>query len=231
MGSNMDSVAIFSQLIAWTPFLLEGFGWNILIALFATVIGTTIGAILARLRLSELPKIAHISVSLSSMFYKLPTLALMFYAAVLLPNEFQIPWTDVIYPFPNWIKAALALSAAQVGFTAHNLSASIKFWRKGEKGAALLFIPNWGSNLLITIIASSSASLVGVSELVSRCNKVINASDSTDLMIPIYLYATLFFLGFCYPLTLIMKHFKHILTTRHADHSPSTVGLPHNIVE
>lgn len=229
--SNMDNAAILSQLITWTPFLLEGFGWNILIALSATVIGTALGSILATLRLSSSPKTAHASTSVAATFYKLPTLAIMFYAAVLIPQEFQLPGTESVYPFPNWVKATLALSVAQVGFTAHNLTASIKFWRKGEKEAALLFVPNWGSNLLITIIASSSASLVGVSELVSRCNKVINASASTDLMIPIYLYASLFFLSFCYPLTLLMKHVKHVLTKRHTERLPSIAELPHSIVE
>ena len=212
----MSNSEILSYLVTWTPFLLEGFGWNILIATSAALIGTSVGTLLAWLRLARSRRTAQASLTISAIFFKLPTLALMFYVAILLPHEVQIPWTDSVYPFPIWIKAALALSAAQVGFTSINLSTAIEYWRKGERGAALLFIPNWGSNLLITIIASSSASLVGVSELVSRCNKVINASDSTDLMIPIYLYASLFFLGFCYPLTVAMKKLKHEMVKRYA---------------
>lgn len=212
----MTNSEILTHLLTWTPFLLEGFGWNILIATLAAVLGTSMGALLAWMRLEGSQRVGRASLLISAGFYKIPTLALMFYCAVLLPNEIPIPGTDLIYPFPNWVKAALALSAAQVGFTAHNLAGAIKFWRKGEHGAALLFIPNWGSNLLITIIASSSASLVGVSEIVSRCNKVINASNNTDLMVPIYLYASLFFLGFCYPLTLAMKKLKQTLSVRFA---------------
>lgn len=211
----MSCSEILSQLITWTPFLLGGFGWNILIALLAALIGTSIGGALAWGGLAQSKRISRASMGLAALFYKLPTLALMFYIAVLLPNEFQLPASETVYPFPNWIKAALALSAAQVGFTSHNLARAITFWRKGEHGAALLFIPGWGSNWLITIIASSSASLVGVSELVSRCNKVVNATDSFDLMIPIYLYACLLFLGFCYPLTLAMKKLKHVMSQRY----------------
>ena len=221
----MNSSDIFSHLLTWTPFLLEGFGWNILISVTETLLGTALGGVLAWLRLSSSKKIANASVAASALFFKLPTLALMFYVAILLPNEIAVPGTELIYPFPQWIKAAMALSAAQVGFTAHNLFASIKFWKKGEIGAALLFIPNWGSNLLITVIASSSASLVGVSELVSRCNKVINATDNTDLMIPIYLYASLIFLCFCYPLTLLMKQLKKMLTARFAAKVPTLTQL------
>jgi polar amino acid transport system permease protein len=214
---------VFTHLLTWTPFLLEGFGWNILIATLASVLGTLIGALLVWMRLEGSPRIMRTSSVISTEFYKIPTLALMFYCAVLLPNELQIPGTELIYPFPSWIKAALALSAAQVGFTANNLAGAIHFWRKGEHGAALLFIPSWGSNLLITIIASSSASLVGVSEIVSRCNKVINASNNTDLLIPIYLYASLFFLVFCYPLTLAMKKLKKTLLARV---SQRTMSIP-----
>lgn len=208
----MTGSEILSQLIAWTPFLLGGFGWNILIAFLAAVIGSSIGAGLALGALAKSKRMAKVCLNVASGFYRVPTLALMFYIAVLLPNEFRLPGADTVYPFPNWIKAALALSAAQVGFTSHNLVHSIELWRKGQHGAALLFIPGWGSNWLITIIASSSASLVGVSELVSRCNKVINATDSFDLMIPIYLYACLLFLGFCYPLTLAMKKLKRVMS-------------------
>jgi polar amino acid transport system permease protein len=222
---------VLSNLVAWTPFLLEGFGWNILIAILAALIGTSIGGVLAWLRLSSSKSVANASLHISTLFYKLPTLALLFYIAILLPNEVQIPTTNLVYPFPNWIKAALALSAAQVGFTSHNLMDAIGFWRKREHGAALLFIPNWGSNLLITVIASSSASLVGVSELVSRCNKVVNATDSFDLIIPIYFYACLLFLAFCYPLTLAMKKLKQVMIARFVGRVHTESGISQGVVE
>jgi len=214
----MPSAEIISHLLTWTPFLLEGFGWNILIATIAAAIGTTVGALLVWTQWKGSQFAQRASAVLSNAFYKIPTLALMFYCAVLLPNDFQLLWSEQTYLFPNWAKAALALSAAQVGFTAQNLGPSLEYWRHGQHGAALLFIPNWGSNLLITIIASSSASLVGVSEIVSRCNKVIAATDNPALMVPMYLYASLFFLLFCFPLTLAMKKFKHVLLQRANNH-------------
>lgn len=210
----MPSADIISHLLTWTPFLLEGFAWNILIATVAAMVGTSVGACLVLIQLKGSECAQRASAFLSNTFYKIPTLALMFYCAVLLPNDFQLPWSDQTYLFPSWVKAALALSAAQVGFTSQNLRLSLKYWEQGQHGAALLFIPNWGSNLLITVIASSSASLVGVSEIVSRCNKVIAATDNTALMVPMYLYASLYFLVFCFLLTLAMKKFKHVMLQR-----------------
>lgn len=211
----MNSADIFSQLLSWTPYLLEGFGWNILIALSATVIGTLAGALLAWGQTRDSADWSALCHRVAALFFKLPTVAMLFYVAVLLPAEVQWPWSQTVYAFPLWIKAALALSVAQVGFTAHSLAQALRFWHKGDHVAAMLFIPNWGSNLLITIIASSSASLVGVSEIVNRCNTLINAQDNTSLMIPLYLYASLFFLLFCFPLTLAMQKLKHHMVARY----------------
>jgi polar amino acid transport system permease protein len=216
----MKTSDIISQLISWTPFLIEGFAWNIVISLLAIVLGTALGGILTWAQLSQQPWLSKISLMVSEGVFKIPTIALMFYCAVLLPNEIMVPGTPWVYPFPSWIKAALALSAAQVGFTSHNLLIAVKFWRNANRPAALLLVPAWGSNLLITIIASSAASLVGVNEIVSRCNKVLSASQNSDLMLPMYLYTSLFFLAFCYPLTMLIKKIKQVLTQRLAAASP-----------
>ena len=62
--------------------------------------------------------------------------------------------------------------------------------------AALLFIPTWGSSVMISFVASSTASLVGVSELISRSNSII-AATGTAYMIPVYLYTASFFVMGC----------------------------------
>lgn len=75
----------------------------------------------------------------------------------------------------------------------------------GRKGAALLFIPSWSSYLLIIVLASSTASLIGVPELVSRCNTIVNATGDSTMLIPTYLYASLIFFLVCYPLTVFLR--------------------------
>jgi polar amino acid transport system permease protein len=213
----MTSTEILSQLVAWTPFLIEGFAWNIVIALLAIVLGTSVGAVLVWAQLSQRRWLSTASLVISGAFFKIPTVALMFYCAVLLPIEIGVPGTPWVCAFPSWIKAALALSAAQIGFTSQNLLVAVRFWQNANRGAALLLVPAWGSNLLITIIASSAASLVGVNEIVSRCNKVLNASQNIDLILPMYLYTSLFFLALCYALTLLIKKLKQRLTQRFSD--------------
>lgn len=211
----MGQDSLISQLLTWTPFLLSGFGMNILVTLVAALIGTATGLLLTAAQCgngSGMQKIGH-SVALFSI--KLPTLAVMFYCAVLIPNEFQLWGFDAVYAFPNWVKASLALSIAQISFTGNNLKKSIDLWQAGHHGEALLFIPNWGNNMLITVVASSSTSLIGVNELVSHCNKIISASSDPALMVPLYLYASLIFVVFCYTMTLGLKRLRHFLATRY----------------
>lgn len=85
---------------------------------------------------------------------------------------------------------------------------------ENKKLKALLFVSGWINGFIIAVIASSNASIVGVDELISRCNNGINASGHTDLMIPIYLYGSLFFLLFCFPLSLLIIRVKRVMTER-----------------
>lgn len=101
----------------------------------------------------------------------------------MLPAEILIPSTSIILVFPVWVKAALALSIAVVGFTSDNLTIAMEEWKKGNTNAAFLLIPSWTSYALIVVMASSTASIIGVGELLSRCNTVINAIGNTQLML------------------------------------------------
>ena len=211
---------IIKHLYAWTPFLLAGFGLNILISLVAMAIGTSLGWVLAVLRVSPHPRRVRCSLVATEFSRSIPTIVFQFYLAFMLPAEMLIPFTGIILVFPAWLKAALALAIAVIGFTSDNLTIAMEEWKKGNHNAAFLFIPSWTSYALIIVMASSTASIIGVGELLSRCNTVINAIGNTQLMLPIYLYACLFFFGFCYPLTLLMKKISRIISSRLAPQLP-----------
>ncbi|MDX5362676.1 MAG: ABC transporter permease subunit [Pseudazoarcus pumilus] len=204
---------IFEVLWTWTPFLLEGFYWNIVISVLATLFGTALGAMLALLQLSSVPGVVRAVGPLVSFFRNVPSLVFLFYVATLIPN--QLTLGEVVLNVPDWLKAAIALSASPTGFTALNLHTSILHWRAGRKRSALLFIPNWLGGFLITLLASSTASLVGVSELVGQCNTVIAATGTTYLF-PIYVYALCMFFAFCYPVSLALGQLRQAMIRRHS---------------
>ena len=201
-------IETLKDLATWTPFLLGGFMMNILISVVAMLIGTSLGWGLALMRLAKSSSLLSFSSLLTEITRNTPTFVFQFYLAFMLPNEFILPFTELIVTVPPWIKASLALSLAVIGFCSDNLTPALRALRRGDDGAALLFIPSWTSYALIVVMASSTASVIGVSELVSRCNTVVNATGKPGLLLPIYLYACVIFIGFCYPLTRLMNHLK-----------------------
>ena len=52
----METLAL---LLTWTPFLLQGFVWNIIIAAVAVGLGSSLGALCAWLSLSMRPGVAR----------------------------------------------------------------------------------------------------------------------------------------------------------------------------
>jgi polar amino acid transport system permease protein len=152
------------------------------------------------------------SLALTEFVRNVPTFVFLFYIAYLVPSELQL--LGMTISCPAWMKASLALSIAVVGYVSDTLSIALREWRAGRHDSALLFLPSWTTYLLIIFMASSTASVIGVSEIVSRCNTVIAALDNSALMIWIYLYAMLWFFAFCYPLILAMNAIKQRLVGR-----------------
>lgn len=208
----MEPGEILDALAVWTPFLAGGFAMNILISLVAMAIGTLLGGVLAVLRATAGGTALRASLTLTEIARNIPTFVFLFYLTFLIPSEVEI--AGALLPMPGWIKAAAALSIAVVGFVSDTLSIALRDWRRGDHAAALLFLPSWTGYLLIIVMASSTASVVGVSEIVSRCNTVIGAVGRNELMLWIYLYAMLWFFLFCYPLTLLMRRIRRRIETR-----------------
>lgn len=208
------SYEILDDLLTWTPFLLGGFVMNIVISVVAMVIGTTLGFGVVLMRAASSPASRRIAALLTELTRNTPTFVFQFYLAFMLPNEISLPGTEVTIIISPWIKASLALALAVVGFCSDNLTPALRAFRNGDIGAALLFIPAWTSYALIIVMASSTASVIGVSELVSRCNTVVNATGKSELLLPVYVYACSVFTGFCYPLTVLMKKLKTHIARR-----------------
>ena len=201
-------------LLTWWPFMLEGFGRNVAIASLAVALGTLVGGALAFMHVSTLPGLAKLAGWVTNFFRNVPTLILLFYLSTLIPNEWVLPGGQNTVVITPWIKAAVALAASPVGFTAWNLHAAIIAWRQGEHRSAALFMPNWLSSFLITLLASSVASLVGADELLSRCNTIIKATGDA-YMIAIYLFASLHFLLFCLVVQHLVQRLKHAMLSRY----------------
>ena len=206
-------IEALNTLSSWTPYLIGGFSKNIAIALGAMLIGTLLGGLLAVLKFSRHRSIRQITDAVISFFRNVPTLVILFYLATLIPNEISVFGDSMVLYFSPALKASLALASSPLGFTAWNLHSAMISWKKNDHRAALLFIPNWMTAFIVTMLASSVSSLVGVDELVGRSNTVIGATD-THLMVPIYLNAMLYFFGFCYLSNWLVQSIKQRISQR-----------------
>lgn len=218
----MSPAEVVATLARWTPFLAGGFLWNILVSLCAMTIGTALGAPLAFLRLAPRAAPRRAGLALTGLARNVPTFVFLFYLAFLIPAQLQIG--GATFALPGWLKASLALAIAVVGFVSDNLADALTQWRAGNAAAALLFVPNWTAYFVIIVMASSTASVIGVGELVSRCNTVIGAVGKPELMLWIYLYAMLWFFLVCYPITLAMRRVKTTIARHVRAPAPAASG-------
>ncbi|MCY4480791.1 MAG: ABC transporter permease subunit [Rhodospirillales bacterium] len=199
----MTAQEIVDVLWAWSPYLAEGFGWNIIVSLLAMAVGTVVGMLLALLRGGSHWSVRHSGGAVTTLARNAPTFVMLFYLAYIIPTEFTL--FGAAATFPAWIKAALALGIAVAGYVSDNALAAIRHLRRHEMAEALLFVPAWTSYFLIIVMASSTASVIGVPELVRRADTVIGAVDEVGLALWVYLWAMIWFLGFSLILTFGMN--------------------------
>jgi polar amino acid transport system permease protein len=208
----MSASEALPLLWGWTPYLLGGFVWNIIVSLASMGVGTVLGGLLALGRAGSRHGVRRSCEILTHICRNVPTFVFLYYLAFLLPFEVEIG--GQLVTIPPWIKASLALAIAVVGFVSDNLLAAVLAHRRGDHATAHLFVPNWTMYFVIIVMASSTASVIGVPELVARSNTVIGALNDDRVMIWVYGYAMLWFFLFCMPLTLIMRQVRARVATR-----------------
>ena len=208
----MTAQETVDALWVWSPYLAEGFGWNIVVSLVAMAVGTAIGLILALLRGGSNWGGRHGGSALTTLARNAPTFVMLFYLAYIIPTEFVL--FGAALTFPAWIKASLALGIAVAGYVSDNALAAIRHLRRHETAEALLFVPAWTSYFLIIVMASSTASVIGVPELVRRADTVIGAVDRVGLALWVYLWAMIWFLGFSLLLTFGMNRLSRQIKRR-----------------
>ena len=204
MEPKMDN---FYILTTWSPYLLSGIALNLLIAILATIIGSLTGAVLIWFSYSRIKIIRWFGTIVPNVIGAVPSLFLLFYLAILLPNEIIINSGEIVISLPNWLKAAIALAASPLAFTSRSLRESIKHLNAGNRNEALLFIPNLTNGFIITLLASSGSSLVGVNEIVSRTNNLIK-TIGTEYAILLYSYAGLIFVISAFLISFIVRHLR-----------------------
>ena len=218
--------SVIELLVKWTPLLAKGFLFNLLISFFAMLVGTLAGVLLGFARISLHRPIRGMSWAVVQFFRNAPWLVLLFFVMFLLPFEFHIGGTTI--PFPDWIKATLGLAlpimanvaeivrgAVQSIPTAQwDAARSLAFSRRETLWKIILpqcvkrMLPPWMNWYAILTMATTLASIVGVSEVMTLTLRITNAEGRTDLLIPIYTYVLLWFFLYCWPISLMTRRLE-----------------------
>ncbi|MGD1973388.1 MAG: amino acid ABC transporter permease [Desulfobacterales bacterium] len=216
--SGADQPSILHTILIWTPLLLKGFGFNILISFMSMVIGTVIGAGLGVLQISLLPPIRLSSRVLTQFFRNSPWLVLLFYCMFMLPFEITIGGLRI--PFPDWIKAVIGLSLPVMANVSEivrgainsipsgqwEASESLAFNRRQQIWLIILpqcykrMLPPWMNLYAILTMATVLASIVGVEEVMTLAGQVLAADGRPELLVPIYSFVLVWFFVYCYPI-------------------------------
>ena len=99
---------ILAVLQRWTPLLLRGFAFNVLISVLAMSIGTLLGLMLGLWLVSPSRTLRAVAVAVTEFFRNAPWLVLLFFVTFLLPFQFTAGGLTV--PFPGWQKAVVGLA-------------------------------------------------------------------------------------------------------------------------
>ena len=213
-------------LVKWTPLLASGFAFNLLISVCAMTIGTVTGLALGFARISLFAPVRGTSWAVVQFFRNAPWLVLLFFVMYLLPFEFHV--AGVMVPFPDWIKATIGLAlpimanmaeivrgAVQSIPTAQwEAARSLAFSRRETLWKIILpqcvkrMLPPWMNWYAILTMATTLASIVGVSEVMTITLRITNAEGRTDLLIPIYSYVLLWFFVYCYPISVATRRLE-----------------------
>ena len=210
--------SVLSLLLKWTPLLAQDFLFNLAISFMAMLLGTAAGVVLGLARVSLLAPVRGTSWLVVQFFRNAPWLVLLFFVMFLMPFEFKIGQHTI--PFPDWIKSTIGLALPIMANIAEIVRGAVQSIPSAQWEAArsLAFnrrqilwqiilpqcikrmLPSWMNWYAILTMATTLASIVGVSEVMTTVGHITAAESRTDFLIPIYSYVLLWFFIYCYPI-------------------------------
>ena len=111
----------------------------------------------------------------------------------MVPSEVEVG--SQIIALPLWIKATVALIFPVIGFASDQTLGYFQQRREGTSGAFETFAVAWLQYFLIIIMASATASVIGADEIVGRANILISQSGDDSLLLPTYLFVSIWFIS------------------------------------
>lgn len=211
-----------TTLIQWMPFILEGFGLNLLMSVIAMAIATVTGVILGFMQISRVALIRIPAKFVTQLFRNSPWLVILFAIMLLVPFEIRLPGGEIIL-IPDWIKATLGFSLpvmANISEILRGAVASIPTgqWESAESLAFSRYqtlrhvilpqcirrmLPPWMNWYALLTLMTPLASILGVDEALGNAQAAMEAAGSRpEFLVPFYLFLMFIFFVVIYPISL-----------------------------
>jgi polar amino acid transport system permease protein len=209
----------FSVIIKWSPLLLKGFAFNIMISVAAMALGTATGVVLGLGQISLHTGVRRLAWFLTQFFRNSPWLVLLFFAMFMIPFQFNV--FGYVVPFPDWVKAIIGFALPVMANVSELLRGAIRSLPSGQWEAATSLgftrtqtiwriilpqcvkrmLPPWMNLYSLITMATVLASVVGVTEMLTLTAQVHAAEGGKpELFAPLYGFAGFCFFAYCWPI-------------------------------
>jgi polar amino acid transport system permease protein len=208
----------FMALIKWSPLILKGFAFNLLVSALAMFSGTIAGAFLGLTQLARSRALRRAGDGVVQFFRNAPWLVLLFYSIFLIPFEFRV--FGLVLQFPAWLKAVIGLglpvmanvaeivrgAVQSIATTQWEAAASLGLNRRQVIWRVILpqcikrMLPPWMNLYAIVTTASPLISIVGIEDGLTLTRAALSAEGRSELLLPFYMFLLLLFFIYCYPI-------------------------------
>jgi polar amino acid transport system permease protein len=233
-GAADTNLSALDTLILWLPFILKGFGLNLLMSFLAMGIATVLGVALGIAQVSQISVLRAIAKFVTHLFRNAPWLVILFTVMYLLPVEVSLSGEKVI--IPDWIKATFAFSLPVMGNISEIVRGAINSIPTGqwESAEGLAFnrrqtmvhiilpqcikrsIPPWMNWYALLTLATPMASILGVHEAVGNAQAAMEAGGGRpDFLLPFYLFLLCLFFAYIYPIALWTRKLEQKYAVSH----------------
>jgi polar amino acid transport system permease protein len=199
--------------------LWSGFVFNVLISVFAMLIGTFAGVILGLAQISPNAIMQRLAWFITQLFRNSPWLVLLFIVLLALPFEIEV--FGRIVRIPDWMKGVFGLSLPIMANISEIVRGAIQSvpsaqWEAAESLAfnrrQILWqiilpqcykrmLPPWMNWYAILTMATPLCSLLGIEEIITLSRQAMEAEDNhPELLVPFFGFALVMFFIYCYPI-------------------------------
>lgn len=220
--SSQQVPSAIGTLIVWLPFILKGFGLNLLMSFIAMAAATVLGIGLGLMQISRSSLLRLPAWFVTHLFRNSPWLVILFMVMFLVPFEMRLPGGSTL-TIPDWIKATFAFSLPVMANISEILRGAINSIPKGqwESAESLAFtraqtlrwiilpqcvrraIPPWMNWYALLALATPMASILGVREAVGNAQAAMEAAGARpEFLIPFYLFLLCLFFAYIYPIAI-----------------------------